>query len=145
METQIVFVCPHGAAKSVLAAAYCQELANQQHILLRAVAAGTEPDAEVAPAVAALLRAEGLDIPVDRPRRVTPEDLQTATRVISIGCDLAELAQPGVVVERWDDVPPASENLLGARDRIRARVRELLDSLAKTPVGASESGQGVRV
>jgi arsenate reductase (thioredoxin) len=145
MESQIVFVCPHGAAKSVLAAAYCQQLGNQQHIPLQAIAVGTEPDAEIAPAVVALLQTEGLDVPRARPRRVTAEDLESATRVIAIGCDPAELALSGVAVECWDDVPLASENLLGARDRIRARVRELLDSLAKTPVGASESVHKVGV
>jgi arsenate reductase (thioredoxin) len=145
MESQIVFVCPHGAAKSVLAAAYCQELANQQHIPLRAIAVGTEPDAQIAPAVVALLQTEGLDVPGDRPRHVTPVDLHTATRVISIGCDLAELAQPGVVVESWDDVPPVSQNPLGARDRIRAHVEQLVASLARMPVDGSEGVRGVGV
>jgi arsenate reductase (thioredoxin) len=145
VDIQIVFVCPHGAAKSVLAAAYCHQLANQQHIPLKVVAVGTEPDAEISPAVVALLDTEGLDVPHARPRRLTRADLQTATRVIAIGCDLAELAQPGLVIERWDDVPPASENLLEARDRIQAHVRELLVSLAHTPVSASEREHEVRV
>src|SRR5262245_2097473 len=60
MSERIVFVCPHGAAKSVIAAAYCQQLADQWGVALHATSAGTEPDAEVSPAVVALLRTEGI-------------------------------------------------------------------------------------
>ena len=71
MSYQIVFLCPHGAAKSVIAAAYCQQLADQQNVQLRATCAGTEPDAEVSPAVLELLRMEGIDVADQRPRRVS--------------------------------------------------------------------------
>ena len=78
MSEQIVFLCPHGAAKSVIAAAYCQQLADQCGVPLHVTSAGTEPDAEVSPAVVALLRAEGIDVAGHQPRRVTPEELATA-------------------------------------------------------------------
>jgi len=87
MSDQIVFLCPHGAAKSVIAAAYCQQLADQQHVPLRATCAGTEPDAEISPAVLELLRMEGIDVADQRPRRVTPEELATARHIISLECD----------------------------------------------------------
>jgi arsenate reductase len=142
MSERIVFLCPHGAAKSVIAAAYCQQLADRGAVPLRATAAGTEPDAEVSPAVVALLRAEGIDVADQRPRRVTPEELATAFRIISFGCDLGDLARPGMVIERWDDVPPPSQNLLVARDRIRAHVEQLVATFKCADVGTPDTAQG---
>src|SRR5215216_6420094 len=86
MSNRIVFVCPHGAAKSVIAAAYCQQLASQSGLALHVTSAGTEPDAEVPPAVVTLLRAEGIDVADHRPRRVSLEELASAGRIISLGC-----------------------------------------------------------
>ena len=127
MSQKILFLCPHSAAKSVLAAAYCQHLANQHGLDLQTAVAGTEPDDQIAPAVAALLSAEGLDIASYTPRRVTREALAAAFRVISLGCDVADLAPPGLIVERWDDVPPPSQDLAAARDIILAHVKRLIE------------------
>jgi protein-tyrosine-phosphatase len=43
----VLFMCPHGAAKSVLASAYFQREAKAREV----VSAGTDPSAEVSPAV----------------------------------------------------------------------------------------------
>ena len=50
---RILFVCLHGAAKSVLAAADCERLAASRGLRVTADFAGTEPDADIAPKVAA--------------------------------------------------------------------------------------------
>ena len=127
MSQKILFLCPHSAAKSVLAAAYFQHLANQHGLDLQTAVAGTEPDDQIAPAVAALLRSEGLDIASYTPRRVTREALAAAFRVISLGCDVADLAPPGLSMEQWDDVPPPSQDLAAARDIILAHVKRLIE------------------
>src|SRR5215217_6034974 len=142
MRDQIVFLCPHGAAKRVIAAAYCQQLADRDNVPLRATAAGTEPDAEFSPAVLELLRTEGIDIADQRPRRVTPEEFAAASRIISLGCDLDDLQTAGMVVEHWDDVPPPSQNLLLARDLIRAHVEQLLETLRRAVLPAPDTAQG---
>jgi arsenate reductase (thioredoxin) len=129
MSQRIVFLCPHGAAKSVMAAAYCQRLAKQWGIPLQITSAGTEPDAEVAPAIVALLRAEGIDVSDQRPWRVTAEELMAASRIISMGCDLGDLSGPAMTIEHWDDVPSPSQDLQGARDRIRDHVEQLIARL----------------
>lgn len=129
MPDRIVFLCPHAAAKSVIAAAYCGQLANQFGVSLHITSAGTEPDAELAPAVVALLRAEGIDVAGQRPRRVTAEELAAASYIISLGCELDDLARPGMPIERWDDVPAPSQDLQGARARIRDHVEQLLATL----------------
>lgn len=45
----VVFVCLHGAAKSILAAAYLERLADEHGANLHATAAGLDPDPEVSP------------------------------------------------------------------------------------------------
>jgi len=124
-ERTILFVCLHGAAKSVIAASHCQRLASEAGLEIRATFAGTEPDAEIAPAAAAGLRAEGMDVGDHRPHRVTPEEIARAWRVVSFGCDLEALA-PGFRPERWDDVPAVSDGYRAARDAIVTRLPGLL-------------------
>ena len=58
----VLFVCLHGAAKSVLAAADFERLARARGLDALAESAGTEPDPEIAPRVLAELRAEGVDL-----------------------------------------------------------------------------------
>ena len=126
----IFFLCPHNAAKSVIAAAYCQRLAAQRGLELYATSAGTEPDPAVSPVVVAALRAEGIDVSGHRPRRVTRDELAAAWRVVSLGCDLGDLPPGQGAVERWDDVPSPSQDMAGARVAIRGCVARLLDQLA---------------
>lgn len=129
MSQTILFLCPHGAAKSVLAAAYCQQLADQYNLDVRATSAGTEPDPTISSAVVELLKTEGIDVANQIPRHLTAEDLTAAFRVISLGCDVTSLALPELLVERWDDVPPPSQNLAAARGIILAHVERLVAEL----------------
>ena len=126
----VLFLCPHNAAKSVLAVAEFNRLAQQQGVSLRADSAGTEPDAAPAPTVVAALRDEGINVAGHRPRRVTPEDLAAADRVISLGCDVGAVAPPGAAIVSWDDVPPVSRDLEAARSAIRRHVERLVAELA---------------
>lgn len=135
MTQTILFLCPHSAAKSVLAAAYCQHLAAQRQLDLIATFAGTEPDATIAPAIAELLQAEGIALTGLTPRLVTSEDLAQAWRVISMGCDITHLAPAGLAVKHWDDVPPASQNLAAAQATILTHVEQLVAELDGLPKG----------
>jgi hypothetical protein len=44
---RIVFVCEHGAAKSVIAAAYFNKLARERNLNYEAVCRGTFPDSTI--------------------------------------------------------------------------------------------------
>ncbi len=123
----VLFVCPHGAAKSVIAAAYCRQLAAERGIVLRVASAGTEPEPAVPPPVVAALASEGIDLSEYRPRQLTREDIARAGQVITIGCDVSEFASAGKPIERWDDVPLVSDGLEAARVAIRTHVVRLLD------------------
>lgn len=123
----IVFVCLHGSAKSPLAAADFERLANERRLRVRVIAFGLEPDPHVSPLVVAALAGEGIDLSAARPRGVTAADLRGAWRVISFGCDLRDIAPADVPVERWDEVPAVSEGLEVARAAIGVRLGRLLD------------------
>jgi len=131
MTQTILFLCPHSAAKSVLAAAYFQRLADQHQLDARTTFAGTEPDTVISPAVAELLQSEGLDMTGYTPRCVTPAELAQAGRVISLGCDVSHLAPSELKLEYWDDVPPPSQNLAVARTIILIRVEQLVAELKR--------------
>ena len=125
----VLFVCLHGAAKSVLAAADFERLARERGLDARAASAGTEPDPEIAPRVLAELRAEGVDLRGRRPQRVTRADVERAWRVVAFACDLGELAAAGPRVEQWE-VPAVGEDFGKARAAIEARLVRLLDELS---------------
>src|SRR2546428_7558069 len=123
-DRTVVFVCLHGAAKSLIAATLFQRLADERGLAVRSTFAGTEPDPAIQPNVVARLLEEGVDVRPLRPRRVTRDELASAWRVVSFGCDLAALA-PDARIERWDAVPAVSEDYGRARDVIAAPVRML--------------------
>jgi hypothetical protein len=52
--------------------------------------------------------------------------------VISLGCDLKDVAVPREKLVEWSDVPPPSENFDAADQAIRQRVVELVDELIRT-------------
>jgi protein-tyrosine-phosphatase len=125
---RVLFVCLHGAAKSVVAAAHFRRLAAARGLAVEAVAAGTEPDAELTPAAVKGLAKEGLPTQPARPRPVTLYDLDSAARVVSFGCDLAPAK--GQRVDQWD-VPAVSDGYEAARDRIVWNVERLVSELAE--------------
>jgi arsenate reductase (thioredoxin) len=122
----VVFVCQHGAAKSVLAAALLERLAAERGTPLRALARGTEPEPQVAPAVAAGLLANGIDVTAWQPRPVTPGDLTQAWRVVSFGPDLSNLVPKGTLVEVWEDVPAVADGFQAAQTAIADRLVRLV-------------------
>lgn len=129
MTETILFLCPHHAAKSVIAAVYFDRMAAEQGLDFRAASAGTEPDTHVSPAVAAFLLAQGVDVSTHQPRHVTADDLSHATRVISMGCRVDDLPLKNVQLELWDDVPPVSQNLPAAVDAIQKHLDQLFAEL----------------
>ncbi|MCI0398920.1 MAG: hypothetical protein L0332_34925 [Chloroflexi bacterium] len=135
MRPTILFLCPHGAAKSILAAAYCRQLAAHNGLDWHITSAGTEPDDAPSPAVVELLRAEGVDVSGYAPRLVTGDELATADWVVSLGCDVGQLVVPGPEkIIDWSDIPPPGQDLAGASALIRERVADLVERLPKEVV-----------
>jgi len=125
----VLFLCPHGAAKSVLASAYFQRVAKERGLNVRVEAAGIEPQEAVSTVVAEHLQRNGYTVPVTKPRAVTKEDLNGADVVISMGCDLTNLPVAPRALQKWDEVPGPTEDLKGADEAIRRRVIALVEEL----------------
>lgn len=124
----LVFVCEHGAAKSILAAAYFNKLARDRNLHLTALARGTLPDAELSSKTVSGLLSDGLSPTESMPTKLTFEDMESAQQVIAF-CTLPGEYSQRARVEYWDRVPPVSEGYEKARDAIVAHLEELLDHL----------------
>ena len=125
----ILFVCLHGSAKSVVAAAYCRRLAAERGLRISVGSAGVEPDSEVSAPTIAGLAADGLDVPISYPNGLTGALLSPSCLVVSFGCDL-EPFRPDRAVIDWSDVPAVSDGYVDAREVILSRVASLLDQIA---------------
>jgi hypothetical protein len=121
----VLFLCPHNAAKSVIAAAYFQQCAANFY----ADSAGTQPSESVSIPVAEMLKAEGIDVSSYQPRHVTKEELTAVAYVVSMGCERHELPVIPANFEIWHDVPLASQDLPGVQSVLRTRTQALAEKL----------------
>jgi len=124
----VIFVCEHGAAKSILSAALFNKLARERRLNLRAIARGTNPDPEISQKVAAGLQADGLVASDPAPKKISKADLAGARRIITF-CALPDDYPGDIQVENWDDVLPAIEDYGKARDKLTERINRLLEEL----------------
>src|SRR5919198_5666492 len=85
----VIFVCEHGAAKSILAAAYFNHLARAKNLSLHAIARGTNPEAELSIKAIEGLHRDGLTPPENVPQKLTFADVESAEEIISF-CELPE-------------------------------------------------------
>ena len=127
-NSRIIFVCEHGAAKSILAAAYFNKLAYENNSSLTAIARGTHPDAELSPKTVAGLKKEGLTSPELIPTKLTREEVESAQHVVSF-CTLPEEYSLNTRIEYWDNIPAVSEDYERARDAILAHLKEFVTHL----------------
>jgi protein-tyrosine-phosphatase len=127
----VLFMCPHGAAKSVLASAYFQRAAKERGLNVVVTSAGTEPDPAVAPAVAAHLKKNGYSVPISKPTRATAEQVAAADVVISLGCDLTGYPSPRGRTLNWDDVPSPGQDFEKADAAIKEKVAALVEELVR--------------
>ena len=103
-DPRILFVCEHGAAKSIIAAAYFNKMTREKKLNLTAIARGTHPGTELSPKTVSGLREDGLAPTESIPTRLTREDLESVLRIVSF-CELPEEYYQKAIVEQWDGVP----------------------------------------
>ena len=124
----IIFVCEHGAAKSIVASAYFNKLAAENGLDVRSIARGTHPDAELGPKAVEGLLADGLMPAESVPQKLSPTDIESSEHVVTF-CDLSDDEYHQIVeFERWD-VPDISDGYEAARDSIVEHVNQLISSL----------------
>jgi arsenate reductase len=126
---EVLFVCVHNAGRSQMAAAL---LVHHARGRVRVRSAGSEPLAEVNPAVATVMSEIGLDVSRRVPRKLLTEDVAASDVVVTMGCGDACPIFPGKRYEDWILVDPAGKDpdeVRTIRDDIDRRVRQLLADL----------------
>lgn len=128
-EKTVLFLCPHGGAKSLIAASYFNRLAKEHDLPYVAIAAAAEDPYDAVPQpVAELLDRDGFDVRDFVPQHVTANEVQSAAQIISIDCDLTALGD-AANVEPWTDVPKVSDDLHGSAAALRRHVSTLAEEL----------------
>src|SRR5262245_50830165 len=132
----VVFVCEHGAAKSVIATAYFNKLAAERGLPYRATFRGTSPQDDLSVRTVAGLKADGVEVPSGKPAAITESDVAAATHIFAIGCTLPDKAQRSGKSADWSDVPD-DQGYVPMRDAIVRHVKQLLAELGGGPVAAA--------
>ena len=126
----VVFVCEHGAAKSVIATAYFNKLAAERGLPYRATFRGTSPQEALSVRAVQGLTADGVAIPPGAPTAIGDADIKNATHIFAIGCTLPPAAVSSGKARDWSDVPD-DKGYEAQRDAIVRHVKELLDDLQR--------------
>ena len=124
----IVFVCEHGAAKSLVATAYFNKLAAERKLPYRATYRGVNPQEDLSVRAVAGLKEDGLAVPAGKPTGISDTDVAGATHIFAIGCALPDKAQKSGKAKDWSDVPD-DKGYAPMRDAIVKHVTALLDEL----------------
>jgi len=133
--SDVLFVCVHNAGRSQMAKALFNRLAQERGLPFTAESAGTEPAQGIHANVVEAMREMGLDLSGEDPKLLTNSMVQTARRVITMGCAVDSAACPAVFlkdVEDWglpDPKGKAPEEVRAIRETIRQKVEELAVSL----------------
>lgn len=129
-QKTVVFVCEHGAAKSVVAAAHFNRLAQERRLPFRAISRGTVPDPEVPAFVRNGLKADAAPVASSFvPTRVSAGEAAAAVRVVTFDVRLPDEVKAGQTTN-WTGVPNFSDGYGHARADIVTRVEALLRQLA---------------
>jgi protein-tyrosine-phosphatase len=132
----VLFVCTHNAGRSQLAAALLARAAGDRVTI---ASAGTAPAPGVDPVVLEALAERGVDAGDVYPKPLTPEVVEAADVVITMGCGDSCPVVPGRRYLDWDLADPAGSDLdtvRAIRDDIEDRVQLLLLELLPTTAEA---------
>lgn len=126
---KVVFVCEHGAAKSVIAASYFNKLAAERGLNYQAVCRATAPDTTLNQATRAGLRADNIK-PNLYPQKLGLRDTVNTERII-LFTSLPADYMTATPVEDWSPTENIDGTYEQRRDAIVKKVSALLDSLQK--------------
>ena len=130
MAKEVLFVCVRNAGRSQMAGAFFNHLAPGE---MTGKSAGTRPADKVNPTGIAVMREAGIDITRQYPKPLTPEMLEAASRVVTMGCEAAEVCPASFVpTEDWQLDDPEGRPIEAVRlirDQIRDKVAALVKEL----------------
>jgi arsenate reductase len=120
----VLYACIHNSGRSVAAAYLTRALFPSLDVR----SAGSEPGSEVNAGVAAVLAERGISVADHVPSRLTPDGVEAADVVVTMGCGETCPVFPGKTYEDWPVEDPKGQDLATVRrivDDIEARVRDL--------------------
>jgi len=129
---EVLFVCVHNAGRSQMAAGLLDEMARGR---VHVRSAGSDPAAELNPAVVEAMAEVGIDISREFPKPLADDAVRAADAVITMGCGDACAIYPGKRYEDWELEDPAGKDLETVRrirDEIGERVQALLAEVTST-------------
>lgn len=124
----VLFVCLHGSAKSVIAAEHCRHLAALRGLGIAVASAGLEPDDQIPANVVDGLASDGIRIDYRKPERINAAILSRSCYVVAIGCTIATAPEPMFI--HWSDIPAVDDDYGAARNIIVAKLTVLVDEIA---------------
>ena len=127
---EILFVCTHGTARSLIATDYFNKMAKEKDLNFRAIFRGTEPDSVLTGGNAKGLTKDDFDIALQKSEIVSENDIDNAYGIITFDCQLSSSINPEKT-EQWNGTPPISKNYDQTRDVIKEKVNRLVETLAK--------------
>lgn len=132
-EPIVVFVCEHGNAKSTIAAAHFNRMAESNGLPYRAISRGIQPDPDIPKNIITGLWADGLDVSAWKPKLVSDAEIRQAERVVTLACEMpkSKPVPPGKLID-WNNLPAVSDGYDNARSEIVRRVEQLLKTLSST-------------
>jgi len=129
MKPTVLFVCVHNAGRSQMAAGLLTALAGDR---VNVRSAGSEPADQINPMAVEAMREIGIDITGEQPKKLTPESVEQADVVITMGCGDTCPFYPGKRYLDWELTDPAGQPLAvvrGVREEIKTRIETLLSEL----------------
>ncbi|MFD1588831.1 low molecular weight phosphatase family protein [Halorientalis brevis] len=133
---KVAFVCVQNAGRSQMATAFARRERQRRGVedAIDVLTGGTQPADHVHDEVVEVMQELDVDLSDRTPRDVTPEELQAADIVITMGCSAQDVCPATWNGDNrdWDlDDPHGQpvETVREIRDEIRTRVRALFDEL----------------
>jgi arsenate reductase (thioredoxin) len=127
---KIIFVCEHGAGKSVVAASFFNKLAKERNLDYFAECRGTTPDTNVSLNTQEGLTKDNVYDASIKPTKLQQIDVTTAERIILFTSPPSGL-DTKIKTENWSDVENVDAEYPGRRDAIIKKITILLDTLEK--------------
>ena len=134
MKLFVLFVCKHNTGRSQMAEAYLRTFVGDG---VEVASAGTVAADVLDPGVANIMAEDGIDISCARPKLLDPEVAARATRIITMGCDVAGVPRIDADWELPDPKGQPTERVRGIRDLVRGKALELARELTDITIAGT--------
>lgn len=126
MTKIVLFVCVGNSGRSQMAEAFFNRLSKTG----KAISAGTMPDNRIHPYTVQVMKEVGIDVSQQKPKSLTPEMIEKADKIITMGCG-ANFCPANYVpkIEDWKIEEPYGkpiEKVREIRDQIKEKVKKLI-------------------